>query len=1197
MRTLNPAIPKPMRARSWSVTLVLLLIGLGATLSPEARSLRFRHLTAEDGLSKSLVRALLQDSRGFMWLGTGKGLDRYDGYNFRIYERTRGNPNSLVNNAITCLYEDSRKRLWVGTEGGLSLYRPGTDDFASYADPSVGDRDATAVPGLGPVIQSITGDESGRLWVCTETGLVRFDPDRRESKIFVHDPNNPESLSSSQTRFAAFDRAGRLWVSTTGGLNRFDPASGRSTRYLRDPSKPNSLISNTLTSLAIDGKNNLWVGTTEGVCRLNLDQVGRGFETMRALAGLNAFCMYADRAGEIWIGIENGGLCRYDYDTGSFERYRSDPNDPSSLNNESINCIHQDRTGDIWVGTFAGGANISRKNGDAILHFNKVPGNSNSLSYNSVTDFFEDRDGYVWVCTDGGGVDRFDARTGNFTHFNTRNSGLNRDAVLDVFEDTKGNLWIGTWDGGLNLYDRQRNTFRYFTRENTRLPTNNIFAIDEDSKGRLVLATNPTGLVVFDPASGDCSRLSNPPGQSAQNATVIAKDPAGFFLVGSESGLVVFDSRTDKVVTYRREENKPGSISGDHIQAIEYMDDGSFLVASDQGLDRFDKDAGKFTAVKTSLPSTAFSSLAKDKQGQVWVGTGKGLYRLDPGSGQVRAYSKADGVLGNEFNRGAAITTRAGAIYLGGVNNGFNVIYPDRIQENKTIPAVVLTDFRIANKSITVGPDSVLKQQVSEVKDIRLSYLQSSFAFEFAALDFSAPERNQYAYQLDGFDSGWNAVGAQRTAVYTNLNPGDYVFRVKGSNNDGYWNQDGAAVALHIAPPFWATLWFRLLAGLTVTGVVLFVTASARRRRQGLERMNRKLNDEIAATKRAEEARHRLTEEKERNHAYLSANVHRILAEIERFANGDLTICLQAERQDEIGNLINGLNKAVANIRNVLVEVARLVDTTAEAAGNLLQNATEMAAGSEEQSAQAESVSASIEEMSSAILESSRSASQASDNARKADETARDGGRVLTETLDSMRRITDHIVRTSSLVQRLQESSSSIGKIVGVIESIAFQTNLLALNAAVEAARAGEAGKGFAVVADEVRNLAERTRLSVRDINQTIVTIQEGIAATTGAISSSTTEADKGRELALQAGSALNEVVRASQKVVAGIEQLATAATQLSSNSENINSSASSIATAAEHVASRTQGVAQTAEELQKMTAGLQGRISSFKVG
>jgi len=1125
-----------------------------------------------------------------MWLGTGNGLDRYDGYRFVVYQR-QNSPNSIINNNITCLYEDNRKRLWIGTEAGLSLYQPETNDFVNFADPSLGEKNAAPVEGIGPVVHCITGDPAGRLWLCTEGGLVRFDPATRQAKVVRHDPSNSSTLTAGTVRFAVPESSGRLWVATAGGLNRFDPVSERATRFLADASNPSSLPSNNLTQLALDGRNYLWVGSSEGVSRFNLGRQEPVFERMDELAGLNAFCLYADRSGEVWIGIENGGLCRYDYETGRFERYRADPNDPSSLNHESINCIHQDRSGDIWAGTFAGGANITRKNGDAILHFSKVPGNANSLNHNSVTDFLEDREGFIWVCTDGGGLDRFNPRTRSFTHFNTGNSGLNRDAVLEAFEDSKGNLWLGTWDGGLNLYDRDRNTFRYFTRQNGSLPNNNIFGIDEDLKGRLVLATNPNGLVVFDPATGRSTRVT-----STLHATLVFKDSEGQFLVGTEAGLLVFDPRTDKVTSYRHDENNRSSISGDHVQAVEEMSPGTFYVASDQGLDRFEKASGKFLPVQTSLPLSEVTSLTKDRQGLLWVGTGRGLYRLDPKSGQVRIYSKADGILGSEFNRAAAMTTREGSVYLGGVNNGFNLIYPDRILENEAIPAVLLTDFRIGNKSVTVGKDSILRRQISETKEIALSYLQSSFAFEFAALDFSAPERNQYAYKLDGFDNDWNNVGAQRTAVYTNIDPGDYVFRVRGSNNDGHWNEEGTSVALHIAPPFWATLWFRLLAGLTVTAVVFTITLNARRRRQRLEKINRKLNDEIAATKRAEEGRDRLMQELERNHSYLRGNVSRILTEIEKFSNGDLTICLQAERQDEIGSLIAGLNRAVANIRTMLAAVTQLVNTTAEASGTLLLNATQMAAGSEEQSAHAQSVSAAIEEMSSAILETSRSASLASENARQAGETAQDGGRVLTQTLDSTRRMTDDISHTSSLVERLHESSSSIGKIVSVIESIAFQINLLALNAAVEAARAGEAGKGFAVVADEVRNLAERTRQSVRDINQTIIKIQEGIAATTQVISNSTAEADKGRELTLQAGSALQEVIRASQQVVAGIEQLATAANQLSSNSEHINSSVSAIATTAEHVAAGTQNVAATADQLQKMTAGLQGQIRTFKV-
>jgi methyl-accepting chemotaxis protein/ligand-binding sensor domain-containing protein len=1176
-------------ARLWTF---IVLVCLCPASYGEARFLQFRHLTAEDGLSRSLVRALLQDSRGFMWLGTSNGLDRYDGYRFKTYQTRADDPHSLINSNITCLYEDSEKRLWVGTEGGLSLYRRDTDDFISFADPSAGSRSAARVSGLGPAVRSIVEGDAGELWIGADAGLVRFSAETGRSAVIAHDPNNPDSLSSSEVRFVVRDAGGRLWVATVSGLNRFDPRSGKAVRYRHDASNPASLLSDNLTQLAVDGRNYLWVGSTEGVCRLNLaSSQAPVFERFPALAGLVAFCLYSDRDGRIWIGLENGGLCRYDYETGTFGRYRSDPNDASSLNNESINCIHQDRTGDIWVGTFSGGVNITRKNADAIVHFKTVPGAVNSLSYNSVTDFLEDRQGFIWVCTDGGGVDRFDPRTSGFTHFTTKNSGLNRDAVLDVYEDRQGNLWIGTWDGGLNLYDRQRNTFRYFTKRTSRLPNDNVFAIHEDDRGRLILATNPDGLVIFSATSGECKGLGG-----ARNATVVFKDSDGDFLIGSESGLLVLNARTDTVVVYRHDDADPATIAGDRVQSIESAGAGAFFVATEQGLDRFEKGTGRFTPVKAEFPTNEVSSLIKDTSGRIWAGTAKGLYRFDPATGRAKAFSKADGTLGNEFNRDAVLMARNGAIYLGGVNNGFNIVYPDRISENTTIPPVVLTDFRLGNKSAGLGGDSPLQKQISELKELRLSYQQSSFAFEFAALDFSAPGQNQYAYRLEGFDTEWNSVGAQRTAVYTNLSPGDYVFRVRGSNNDGHWNNEGASIAVQIAPPFWAEAWFRLLAGALIVGAVLAVTRSARRRRKVLVAMNRKLSEEIDHARRAEGGRAALMDQMRLQEHYLNSNILRMLAEIEKFSDGDLTIRLQAERQDELGNLIKGLNEAVAAVRSVLLEVAGLVVVAAEAGRTLSVDATAMAAGAEEQSAQAEAVSAAIQEMAGAILETSRSASVASENAKKAGAVAKDGGTVLAETLVSMTKITDNIGRTSELVDRLAQSSASIGKIVNVIESIAFQTNLLALNAAVEAARAGDAGRGFAVVAGEVKHLAERTRKSLQDIKDTISGIQREIKAITGAASSSTAEADRGRQLALQAGAALKEVIQASEDAVVGIEQLATAAGELSSNSENISNSASSIAAAAGHVAGGTQSVAQTAQELQKMTGDLQARIGKFRV-
>ncbi len=1179
--------------------ILLLLLCFCLIMPVNAQSLKFRQLTAEDGLSGSWVKAIIQDMRGFMWLGTGNGLNRFDGYRLRIYLNETEDPNSLSNSTVSFLFEDSKKRLWVGTEGGLNLYRRDTDDFARFAEPSLKVKGAVGVPGLGPVIRCIAEDRAGSLWIACDSGLLRFNGDTYQSVLFTHDPHNSSSLSGNQTRFVLEDKSGSLWVGTTTGLNRFDPGSGRAVRYLHDPSRPGSLLSNGVAQLALDRSNHLWIATNRGVCRLNLNALENPvFESFGpALTDVNAFCAYTDRTGQAWLGIENGGVHAYDYTTGVFHRYRVDPSDPSSLNNESINSLYQDRTGDMWVGTFAGGANISRKNGDSILHFKTVPGRVDSLSYNSVAGLFEDRQGFVWVSTDGGGLDRFDPRTRKFTHFNTKNSGLSRDAVLNVFEDSKGNLLIGTWDGGVNIFEPQRNTFRYLNTGNSKLPNNNVFAIHQDHRGRLILGTNPDGLVALDPAGGECKIYSPDRGLRGQlSITLIVKDRDGDFLAASEDGLMVLDPRSDTVKNFKHDSGDPGSICGDQVGAIEDMRDGSFFVGTNQGVDRFDKATGKFSRVNANLPTKEVKSLARDRYGMLWVGTTRGMCRLDPKTGSVKLYSKADGSLGNEFKRGSSLTSRSGAIYLGGLNNGFNVIYPDLITENKIAPPVLITDFKIGNKSMGIGGDSPLKKLVSEVQEIDLSYLQSSFAFEFAALDFSAPEQNQYAYRLEGFDADWNQVGSQRSAVYTNLNPGEYVFRVKGSNNDGTWNNDGASVVVRIHPPFWATLWFRFTAGIVIIGSVLTITLNARRRRRVLEDMNKQLNGEIIRARSAEEERRKAMEQIEHDHAYLNSSISRILSKIEQFSNGDLTITLQADRNDEIGSLVNGLNKAIASFRNLLLRVSKLVSTTAEAGRTLSSNAAQMAEGTHMQSAQAQQVSASMQEMASAILETSRSASLASENAKKAGTVAKDGGKVLAETLNSMTKIADNISRTSQLVEKLSQSSASIGKIVSVIEGIAFQTNLLALNAAVEAARAGEAGKGFAVVADEVKNLSNRTRNAVRDINATISSIQEEIKSTIQATSSSTSEADTGRQLALQAGSALKEVISASEEVVSGIDQLALATGALSNRSEYINSSVSSISVAADQVAKSTEDVAETAEELKSTTAYLQESIHTFRI-
>ncbi len=887
-----------------------------------------------------------------MWIGTNAGLNRYDGYDFRIYEPVKGDPTSLVASTVNCLLDDGAERLWVGHAQGLSLYRTDTDDFVNYAGLGLNRDGVIEVAGLGTSIRSIIEDRKGRrLWLASDAGLVLFDPQTRRAERYAHDPHDEHSLSSNDVRSIVRDRSGTIWVAVSNGLNRFDPETKKFKRYL-----PGTLPFDDLTQLAIDRFNALWIGSASGVYRLDLNIAEQGkFESFRhvpnnprSLGGDYARVVYCDREGRIWIGTENGGLDKFDYVSRSFLHCRNDPNNPASLNNDSVYCLFEDRTGAIWVGTFAGGVNLSRPNGDAILHFTSLPGNPNSLSYNSITDFFEDKDGYVWICTDGGGLNRFDPRTRSFRHWTTKNSGLTRDAVLEVYQDGT-ELLIGTWHGGLNRLDPSSSTVSPVRALNSKLP-DAIYAIRRDDRGRLLLGTYQRGLVVYDPSTGR-TKSYVPEGSPLGNADglLLFKDADGHFFVGTESGLMVFNPKDDSVLTFRHDERDPGSIAGDRIYAILELGEGTYLIGTDQGVDRFDKLSRRFIHIGASFPGREIRSMARDRQGQVWIGTNRGLCRYDLRTGKIKYYTKGDGTLGSDYNRCAYLTARDGTIYLGGLNNGFNIIYPDRIKENTIAPPVVLSDFKIANRSIRPGPDSPLTQPVWASREIDLAHDQSSFSFELAALDFSNPERNRYAFRLEGLDDEWNDVGSQRSAAYTNISPGRYVFRARASNGDGYWNEAGTSIIINIRSPFWGTLWFRLLALAAAALTVVSVIVTARRRRHILEKMNLQLQDEIVHARRAEEA---LREARD----HLEQKVHDRTAELTERANqlrilaGELTLTEQRERRrlaallhDHLQQLLVGakfritvLGRSIApNMRQAADEIEQLLNESIEASRSL----------------------------------------------------------------------------------------------------------------------------------------------------------------------------------------------------------------------------------------------------------------------
>jgi len=926
--------------------------GLALAAGSPGVPLQFRHLTAEDGLSHSWVRAILQDNQGYIWLGTAAGLNRYDGYSFRVYRHERGKFNTLLNGSINCLLQDSEGRLWIGHEAGLSLYRPLTDDFVNFSSSASAEPGVVVIRGLGTTIRCIVQDSSGGLWLASDAGLSLFHPDTHRLDTYRHDPRNTNSLGSNDVRFIVRDGNGDLWLTVGNGLNRFDRATGQITRY-----SFTGVHSTDLTQLAVDRFNYLWIGTDDGVCRFDLNQPGESVEECfrhdsrdaATLASDFARVLFADREGQIWIGTENGGLDRFDYETNTFVHCKTDPSNPSSLNNDSVYSLFEDRTGILWVGTFAGGANLSRRNQDAILHFRALPGIANSLSYNSITDFLEDKQGYIWICTDGGGLNRFDPRTRQFQQWTSRNSGLTRDAVLDVFEDD-GKLLIGTWAGGLNILDRATGTIRATTTRNSSIPSNSIFEIAKDRRGRLLLGTYQRGLVVFDPLNETWT--SYVPDQNPfrdANALLLQEDSEGDFFVGTESGLMIFDPDYDSVHTYHHSDSDLASISGERIYAVLEVGGGIYYVGTDQGLDRFDKKSGVFTYVNAALPGSEIRSMAKDKQGEMWIGTNLGLCRYNPVTGQVKYYTKGDGTLGNDYNRCAYLASSDGAIYLGGMNNGFNVIYPNRITENIIPPRVVITDFKIANRSVVAGDDSPLKVPIGLAREIQLSHSQSSFSFQLAALDFSNPDRNRYAFKLEGFDREWNEAGSLRVATYTNISPGKYVFRARAANSDGYWSEQATSVVLQINPPIWGTAWFRLLVVAFGVSAILSVVLSARRRRRALESINKQLNAEIFHARKAEEGLRQARDEMEQKVLERTAELTERANQLRTLA-GELTLAEQRERRhlakllhDHLQQLLVGakfrvavLNKATdPAVKQAAEEINALLTESIEASRSL----------------------------------------------------------------------------------------------------------------------------------------------------------------------------------------------------------------------------------------------------------------------
>lgn len=826
--------------------LLILLIFTSSFLFAQKEDLQFEHLSMKDGLSMNPVMAIIQDAKGFLWFGTQDGLNKYDGYSFKIYKTGDTDTASISDNFITALCLDNKKRLWVGTLNGFNLYDPSIGSFKRF----------TKVNYYFPnkKIYCLYTDPSGFIWVGTEAGIALFDP---ETQKFISIKEKFAHMSGLEQKVVLSiykDRSGIYWFGTTTGLVKFDPQKNTLQNYFSDPEKSSSLSNNIVISIFQDSKGEMWFGTLEGLnkynkitdnfvqqffkkssqdlsaSKKNSDAKTNTYSIVNNYSGNTIRCILEDTEGRLWIGTDIE-LVIFNPASGNYTNYKKDLTNPTGINDNFIRTIYLDHSLNIWIGTLGSGLNKINLKQKKFTHYQKKTDTFNSLSENYVRSIAEDNSGHLWIGTLVGGLDQFDPVKQTFNHLkksdNSNESSINDNNVWSLcFDKSVNGLWIGT-NKGLDFLDLNSNKFTHYIHDENdekSISDNTIRNVFIDSKNNVWCGTE-NGLNLFDRET-KTFRYFNKVSSELSNNTVwkIAEDKEHKLWLATNDGLNRFDPKTEKFEIFRQVPGDTSSISQNAVRTIYIERSGLIWVGTQNGLNLLDPATGKFKRYneQDGLPNPFIYAITEDAAEHLWISTNKGISEFDKKS-KFKNYDIYDGLQDYEFNTNAYYKAKNGEMYFGGPN-GLNRFDPSALKRNKFIPPVVITSIKIMDRSWKGLKD------VSEVKDINLNYDENILNIEFAALDFTNSSRNQYMYKMEGFNEDWVHSGNTRFVTYTNLDPGKYVFKIKGSNSDGLWNEESTVINITIAPPFWKTWWFFGLCFLVILfSIVYYINQRTRK--------------------------------------------------------------------------------------------------------------------------------------------------------------------------------------------------------------------------------------------------------------------------------------------------------------------------------------------------------------------------------
>lgn len=781
-----------------------------------------------------------------MWFGTDDGLEKYDGTNFTAYRYQPGDTTSLRTNEVLALHEDRSGNLWVGTSGGgLSLYDRKNDKFLHYPV-----KTGTATLSGSDVIRGICSDYRGKIWIAQYEGLYMLDPETQSiSKHLLRDAAGRPVKTTLLTIYE--DSKQRLWIATDNGLFLYNIRLNSFRLYENDKTDEYSLQVNRIRAVTEDKWGNIWVGTSTGLSRLKPD--GSGFIHYSYLNGNEINSIAADDQGLLWIGSFSG-LYVYNIQAGTFSVYTHENGNHQSLSNKLVRCIFIDKQGIYWFGTFQGGICKYDKN---LNLFNLTLSSSfqeNRPDIAVITAMVENKSGAVLLGTNGNGLYEFDRRKNKVYPVNLplKNVPAGTLTVLALQRTRKNKVYIGTYAHGVIIADQQTGACKQLVKGNG-LTGNDIFCLFEDSKGNIWAGTNGDGITVLNNDRVIARYSPLPAGNGAAALPIngyiraIAEDAGGNIWIGTHGGgIAVFEPATGKWTIYTQENSQ---LPGNKIQCLHRDRKGKMWIGTFSGLAAFEAGKHLFTpySEKDGLQNSMVYQIVEDATGRLWLSTNTGITQFDTDTKRFRNFTHLNGLQNSNYIRGAGCRLADGELLFSGLE-GFNHFYPDRLTVNRNVPQVILTDLKLSNKSVAAGNDAPIKEHISVAEEIRLNYKQN-FTLSFVALNYTIPRQNHYAYKLDGFDKDWNYVGTSSQASYTNLDPGEYIFRVKASNNDGIWSTKDTIIKIYVKPPFWRTTYAYIFYVLAIGGLLLYS------RHKGISRIRKKfaLEQERREVKRVQE--------------------------------------------------------------------------------------------------------------------------------------------------------------------------------------------------------------------------------------------------------------------------------------------------------------------------------------------------------